>query len=51
MYRCCDCGSVFDEPIEWTEPHGEQFTGSPCCFDGYEEIKEEDDEEEGDYEE
>lgn len=29
MYRCDDCGAVFDEPKEWQEIRGE-FWGVPC---------------------
>ncbi len=32
MYKCYDCGAVFEQPIikEWDESRGE-FWGMPCC--------------------
>lgn len=29
MYKCNDCGRVFDEPHTWKESRGE-FWGQPC---------------------
>lgn len=38
-YRCDNCGETFSEPIAWVED-GQTFTGSPCCFDGYDPLDE-----------
>ena len=38
MYRCSECGQVFDVPYTWTEPYGQTFQGSPCCHDTFEEV-------------
>ena len=38
MYRCSECGQVFDVPYTWTEPYGQTFKGSPCCHENYEEA-------------
>ena len=54
MYICNSCGNVFheDEIVSWVEHHGEphlrgeQWYGSPCCKDGFEEYVEDDAEEE-----
>jgi hypothetical protein len=35
MYVCLECGRVFDKPIIWIEPYGQEFTGSPCCHGTY----------------
>jgi hypothetical protein len=32
MYKCNNCGHVFDEPKRWSESRGE-FWGSPCYED------------------
>ena len=29
MYRCSECGCIFNEPVEWNEDRGEHF-GRPC---------------------
>ena len=47
MYRCLECGHLFEEgeQAEWTEMHGfnygngERFSGCPICKGDYEEIK------------
>lgn len=40
MYKCLECGAIFDdnEMGNWTEPHGEEMTGCPCCGGAYEEA-------------
>lgn len=58
MYICSNCGNVFheDEIVSWVEHHGEphlrgeQWYGSPCCKDGFEEYVEEPPYSEEDYE-
>ena len=46
MYKCIECGTVFEEPKTWKEGRGE-FWGMPCtetmsgcpkCREGYEEA-------------
>ena len=51
MYRCCNCGRIFDEPVEqyeesefWGIPKKTSYYVSPCCNEGFDEY---DDEEEG----
>ena len=47
MYRCLECGALFDEyeKAEWYETHGldtppyERMTGCPKCKGSYEEAK------------
>lgn len=43
MFRCDECEEVFEEPIEYTESHGEHFrevfTCSPCCKENYTEVE------------
>lgn len=50
MYKCLDCGQVFDEPKQYSEdrtPDGvfeggsfiEHYTGCPVCSGAYEEAK------------
>lgn len=39
MYMCDDCKELFEVPTNWTEPHGEELTGSPCCYSDYLEVK------------
>lgn len=34
MKKCLDCGCVFEELAEWTEPHGEIMHGCPNCHVG-----------------
>lgn len=48
MYKCYDCGAIFDEPKRWVEIHGEPMCGCPYCGGGldYEYCEEEDDDEE-----
>lgn len=59
MYKCCDCGRIFNEPVEQRE-YSEYWgigktTGyyvSPCCKTAFDEIAkgyDEDDEEEDEY--
>lgn len=51
MFRCENCRSTFDEPIEITETHGfsdgryENFLACPICGapEMFEEVDEEDD--------
>ena len=46
MYRCCDCGNLFEEGEQavWEETHGldsppyEKFSGCPVCKGDYEEV-------------
>jgi hypothetical protein len=40
MFKCCECGRVFDETerAEWYEPHGEKMDGCPNCKGDYEEA-------------
>lgn len=38
MFSCLNCGYVFEEPVEWFEETGEQWTGCPNCGEGYEEA-------------
>ena len=38
MYRCLECGKVFDVPYECTESYGQTFSGSPCCHTNYDEA-------------
>ena len=40
MYRCCNCGNLFEEgeQARWTEEHGEKWDGCPLCRGGYEEV-------------
>lgn len=48
MYKCLECGEVFEEPYYWSESRGE-FWGFPCseevsgcphCKGDYEEVEE-----------
>ena len=46
MFKCCDCGKVFDEPRIYEEhhPYGmgyatETFSCCPYCGENYEEAK------------
>ena len=50
MYKCLDCGHIFDEPKQYSEdrtPCGvfeggsfiEHYTGCPVCLGAYEEAK------------
>ena len=40
MYRCCECGHLFEEGEQavWTEAHGEKWSGCPICRGGYDEV-------------
>ena len=46
MYRCCECGNLFEEGEQavWEERHGldtppyEKFSGCPICKGDYEEV-------------
>lgn len=40
MYKCLVCGHIFahGEEAEWTEAHGERWTGCPVCKSSYEET-------------
>lgn len=46
MFRCKNCGSIFEEPVGFYDnvPYGEGSvecctgSGSPCCGDSYEEV-------------
>ena len=47
MYRCKDCGRLFEEPHSWSEivgsymgsPAEMSFSESPCCGGCYEEVR------------
>ncbi|MGI6361032.1 MAG: hypothetical protein ACOX05_01835 [Bacillota bacterium] len=32
MFKCGDCGYVFEFFVEWREAHGELLWGCPRCF-------------------
>ena len=38
MYRCKECGNLFEEGEQkrWVEPHGEELSGCPVCSGVYE---------------
>ena len=46
LYRCIECGHIFDEPKEyygeelefWGVPCRERFVGCPNCFGDYENV-------------
>ena len=46
MYKCAECGFIFEEPAVWTESRGEWFgypareemAGCPRCRGGYDEY-------------
>ena len=38
MYKCADCGYMFDEGITYTEDYGEQKEGCPRCGGYFEET-------------
>ena len=40
MYRCKNCGNLFEEGEQavWTEEHGEKWSGCPVCNGDYEEV-------------
>lgn len=48
MFRCCNCGKLFDWPVEERESRGEYWGVpcfetvyySPCCMDDFEEVEE-----------
>ena len=47
MYICIECGSTFEDPVNWKEDRGEYFgfpayeeyCGSPCCRGDYTEAR------------
>jgi hypothetical protein len=41
MYRCSECGHIFEEGEfkSWIEPHGEEMQGCPICLSVFEEVK------------
>lgn len=41
MYRCSECGHVFEQGEEstWREPHGEEMVGCPVCKGHYDEVE------------
>ena len=38
MYRCLECGNLFEVLHAWAEPYGQSFYGSPCCHEDFEEV-------------
>lgn len=38
MYKCDECGEVFEEPVEQIEDTGEIWNASPCCKSDYERV-------------
>ena len=38
MYKCYECGHIFEESNAWTETHGEPMSGCPNCGGAYEEA-------------
>jgi hypothetical protein len=38
MFKCTECGYLFDEPDTWKEPHGEILGGCPCCAGHFDEA-------------
>ena len=44
LFVCCDCGRIFEQPMNYRERHGldtlpyEEFSGSPCCAGAYTEA-------------
>lgn len=51
MLICCGCGREFDEPVKqverdlfWGRPVQEEYYVSPCCHEGFDEVKESEDE-------
>ena len=48
MYRCIDCGAIFEDPVTWKESRGEYWgfpcsetmSGCPECEGDYEEALE-----------
>ena len=46
MYKCDECGNIFEEPARWQEERSgdgwawEDTGGSPCCKSGYYEVDE-----------
>lgn len=35
VYKCSECGAVFEWPRQWREPHGERRSGCPVCAGAY----------------
>lgn len=51
IYRCCDCGRIFDEPIKqsfyseyWGVGDYTDYYVSPCCKEAFDELDEEESE-------
>lgn len=51
MYRCCECGHLFDEPVEfadreeyWGAPCYNKYYLSPCCHEDFDEVTDDDEE-------
>ena len=52
MFRCVECGAVFEQPQYYRESRGEfwgtpcyeEYEGCPCCAGDFEEVGNEDDE-------
>ena len=38
MYKCLDCGFVFDMPVQWVEESAEELVGCPDCYGPCEEA-------------
>lgn len=54
MFKCCECGCIFEEPKSWQESRGE-FWGIPCsetmygcpnCEGDFEEVDADDNDDE-----
>ena len=39
MFRCEDCGNLFENGETWIEPHGERRMGCPLCGGEFMEVK------------
>ncbi len=39
MFRCDNCGLVFEKPDRWKESHGEKMSGCPGCGATYTEVE------------
>ena len=39
VYKCDDCGLIFEQPGFWTESHGEKMSGCPGCGCTYEQVR------------
>ena len=40
MYKCEECGEIFENPAEWVEDTGELWGGCPHCKGDFEEVEE-----------